>query len=89
MAEVISPRTIKAPWFEGLTQQPALDRVDVRPVEHPGVVLIIVDTLRADALGMYGQKKPTSPFLDQLAGNGVVFTHHVSNSTWTRTSVAS
>ena len=39
----------------------------------PNVVLLSVDTLRADHLGCYGYKKPTSPNLDGFAATGVVF----------------
>jgi arylsulfatase A-like enzyme len=35
--------------------------------------LITVDTLRADHLGAYGYRRPTSPYLDQLAQRGVTF----------------
>jgi arylsulfatase len=83
------PPTIDAPWFPGLAKEEQLQRVDFAPVERPAYLLLIVDTLRADALGVYGQTEPTSPFLDQLARNGVVFVNHTSNSTWTRSSVAS
>ena len=48
------------------------------PSEPPGkytqVVLITIDTLRADHLQSYGYPRLTSPFLDQLAEKGVVFT---------------
>jgi arylsulfatase len=37
------------------------------------VVLIALDTQRADRLGCYGYRRPTSPFLDELAGQGVLF----------------
>jgi hypothetical protein len=37
------------------------------------VVLITVDALRADHLGLYGYQRPTSPFLDELARRAVVF----------------
>jgi arylsulfatase len=37
----------------------------------PNVVLVVVDTLRADHLGCYGYHRPTSPFMDRLAGQGV------------------
>jgi arylsulfatase A-like enzyme len=47
----------------------------------PNVVLISIDTLRADALGAYGQPRPTSPVLDaRLAGAGVVFERCYSQS---------
>ena len=40
------------------------------------VVLIAVDALRADRLGCYGYGRETSPFMDSLAANGVVFENH-------------
>lgn len=40
---------------------------------RPSIVLISVDTLRADHLGCYGYAKPTSPFLDSLAESGTLF----------------
>ena len=53
------------------------------------VVLIAVDTLRADHLGVYGYDRPTSPRLDARARNGVVFEHVVSTSSWTLPAFAS
>jgi arylsulfatase len=38
------------------------------------VLLIVADALRADHLGCYGYGRPTSPFLDELAGRGATFT---------------
>lgn len=37
------------------------------------VILIALDTQRADHLGCYGSARPTSPFLDELAAQGVLF----------------
>jgi arylsulfatase A-like enzyme len=42
------------------------------------VVLIAIDTLRADALSCYGNARPTSPNLDALAGDGVLFENFYS-----------
>ena len=42
-----------------------------RPPER--IVLITLDTLRADHLGCYGYPRPASPFIDSLARNSVVF----------------
>ncbi len=39
----------------------------------PHVLLITVDTLRADRLGVYGYPLPTSPAIDRLAARGVRF----------------
>jgi hypothetical protein len=37
------------------------------------IILISIDTLRADKLGSYGNSRDTSPTLDRLAGEGVLF----------------
>ena len=55
---------------------------------RPNVVLVVVDTLRADALGTLGSAYPT-PHLDRLAAEGVVFSTAIAASTWTLPSVAS
>lgn len=51
-----------------------IDRPRIRR-DGPGrnVVLLLVDTLRADRLGAYGEPRPTSPDLDALAAGGLVF----------------
>ncbi len=54
----------------------------------PNVVLVTVDTLRADALGCYGYPRPTSPFLDSLAAAGSRFDDPVSPAAWTKPSTA-
>ena len=63
--------------------------VSVTAAERPNIVLIIIDTLRADRLGAYGYRSPTSPEIDSLAQNGVRFERVISQSTWTRPSIAS
>lgn len=40
---------------------------------RPNVVLVLVDTLRADHLGTYGYARPTSPHLDALAAESFLF----------------
>jgi arylsulfatase A-like enzyme len=44
------------------------------PVGKQHVLLITLDAVRPDHLGMYGGKRPTSPFLDGLAARGLRFT---------------
>ncbi len=45
------------------------------PVPTRGYILISIDALRADHLGLYGYPRPTSPFLDELAARSTVFDH--------------
>jgi arylsulfatase A-like enzyme len=52
-------------------------------------VLIVVDTLRADRLGVYGYARPTSPRLDALAARSTVFTRAYSHAPWTAPAIGS
>ncbi len=56
---------------------------------RPNVVLVTIDTLRADRLGLYGHDRPTSPWLDALAAQGAVFERCISTSSWTPPAMAS
>ncbi len=55
---------------------------------RPDLVLISIDTLRADHLSTYGYRRPTSPHLDRLAAESYVFSRSFSASTWTLPSTA-
>ncbi len=57
--------------------------------EAPNVIVIVVDTLRADHLSSYGYERETSPFMDSLAAEGVRFENAISPSSWTQPSHAS
>jgi arylsulfatase A-like enzyme len=53
------------------------------PEGSPNVVLITVDTWRADRLHLYGSARPTSPWLDAVAAEGVVFDRATAPAPWT------
>ena len=53
------------------------------------ILFVLIDTLRADRLGSYGYARDTSPTLDRLAASGVRFSRHLSQSSWTKASMAS
>jgi arylsulfatase A-like enzyme len=55
----------------------------------PNVVLLLVDTLRADHLGIYGAEPSASPALDRFASRGLVFDVAVAQASWTMPAVAS
>lgn len=55
---------------------------------RPNVIVYVADTLRADGLGCYGHRGGTSPNLDRLAAEGIVFERALSSSSWTRPAVA-
>jgi len=58
------------------------------PLAGYDVLVINIDALRADHLGCYGYARDTSPFLDSLCDEGVVFERASAASTYTRESVA-
>ena len=49
----------------------------------PNVLLISIDSLRADHLGSYGYWRNTSPVLDELAREGTRFETAIAPSSWT------
>lgn len=53
------------------------------------ILFILIDTLRANHLGAWGYERNTSPVLDHLAANGVRFARQLSQSSWTKCSMAS
>ncbi len=64
--------------FRGQLKQPA-----------PNVILIVLDTVRADHLSLYGYPRKTTPFLEWLGRRSVVFERAYSASPWTVPSHAS
>lgn len=65
-------------------------RIPSRPGSQGGdVVVIVTDTLRADALRSYGGDSTTTPFLDGLVRESVVFDLALAQAPWTVPSMAS
>jgi len=58
-------------------------------MKNTNIILIILDAVRPDHLGCYGHHRDTSPNIDQIAKNGVVYENAFANSNWTGTSHAS
>jgi len=56
---------------------------------RPDVVLVILDTVRADHLSPYGYDRETSPRLAELARDAVVYRNAIAPGTWTAPSHAS
>ena len=55
----------------------------------PNLVVLSIDTLRADRLGCYGHERDTSPHIDRFASEGVLFKRAIATSSWTLPSHAS
>jgi arylsulfatase A-like enzyme len=50
---------------------------------RPSILWIVMDTTRADHLSCYGYPKPTTPHVDEIAADGVLFENAMSQASWT------
>jgi arylsulfatase A-like enzyme len=57
--------------------------------ERPSVLLVVLDTVRADRVSSYGYRRPTTPQLDAVAAAGVLFEDVSAPAPWTWPSHAS
>lgn len=55
---------------------------------RPNLILITVDSLRADHLGVYGYHRPTSPGIDAFANEAVVVSDGIAQAPYTKASIA-
>ncbi len=56
--------------------------------DRPNVLILLIDALRADRLGVNGYPLPTTPQIDRIGAEGVNFPRAFSHSTWTKPSIA-
>lgn len=78
-------RFIHGDWKWGT----ATSEARIAQSQRPNVLLVSIDTLRADHLGIYGNPRGLTPHLDRLGNQGVVFERTVTSSPWTLPAVAS
>lgn len=79
-------------WAYGITRDPSAAlplELEATALRRPPVFLVLIDTLRADHLPLYGYPKPTSPNLDALGTEAVVYERAFSQASWTRPSCGS
>jgi arylsulfatase A-like enzyme len=53
------------------------------PANSPSILLVVIDTLRADAVSAYGKVEGSTPTLDRLAREGLLYRHAFAPSPWT------
>jgi arylsulfatase A-like enzyme len=59
------------------------------PAPPRNVLLLFIDTLRADRMSLYGHERPTTPHLEEFAATAATFERAFSPASWTRASFAS
>lgn len=67
----------------------SIARLQAAPAEGPNVLFVVLDTVRAKSLSLYGYSRQTTPNLDRLSKGGVVFDRAFSTAPWTLPSHAS
>jgi len=72
-----------------IVERRALASIPAAPAGAPNVLLITLDTVRAESLSLYGYSRPTSPQLERLATAGVRFDNALTTAPWTLPSHAS
>ena len=77
------------PWSRAASLLPVLLLGCGQGDRRPDVVLIVVDTLRADHLSQYGYERATSPALDDFAARATRFSSCWAPASWTTPSTAS
>ena len=60
-----------------------------QPKQRASIVMVMLDTLRADYVGTYGFSGDVSPHIDAIGREGVVFERAFAQSPWTKPSIAS
>jgi arylsulfatase A-like enzyme len=80
-------------WFLYKADYPPIQKselVDKINIEQkPNIILIILDTVRADHLSSYGYNRQTTPNIDTFSEQGVLYTNAISQAPWTLPSHAS
>ena len=72
-----------------LAQAMARSRPRSAPAGSPNVLFVVLDTVRADRLSLYGYHRPTTPTLERLAKRGIRFDAARATAPWTLASHAS
>ncbi len=72
-----------SPASNSIASSPNAANTEPKPPAPRIILLVSIDTLRADHLGLYGHERFTSPILDQFAAQGIVFDDASSTAPWT------
>ncbi len=89
VAALSVPPAMTSAAIPAATPDPLLGEITAAVANGYNVLLYVIDTTRADHLSLYGYERQTTPFLEQVADEGVMLTHYHSTSTWTWPSVVS
>ncbi len=75
--------------YRRIEEAAAWKRLPAPPEDRPNVLWVVLDTVRADALRVYGNQQAQTPSLQRFANRSVVFDRAVAPASWTLPSHAS
>lgn len=78
-----STSSVMAGWSKIRLSEVAPVSRNLSSTDQPNVILIVLDTQRADHLTCYGYNRDTSPTLKKFAEEGILFENAISQSSWT------
>ena len=76
------------PGWRAFEEGRAMDALPPPPRGTPNVLLLVLDTVRADNMASFGYERTRTPVIDELARRSVVFERAYSTAPWTLTSHA-
>lgn len=83
LAAVVLALAIGVHAWQALAERRALAAIPEPAPESPNVLLIVLDTVRAQSLSLYGHERATSPELDRFARGGATFDNALTTASWT------
>jgi arylsulfatase A-like enzyme len=89
LAAALAVMIIAIQGGKSISESRAVSNLPAAVPGSPNVLVIVVDTLRADHLSSYGYVRQTTPNLDNLARGGVLFENAIAPSSWSLPSHAS
>lgn len=82
---VLAPLSVCAVMIAAVGCRPAA--APDSAVSPPNIIVVMVDTVRADHMSLYGYERPTTPFIDEFASDAIVFERARSQAACTFPSV--
>lgn len=92
LAILVPVAVVSTLWRQSAEVNPFLfhssKKPSAKPVDKPNVIVFMIDKLRADHMSCYGYSRATTPNIDRLASEGVLFRNALSQASWTLPSTA-
>jgi arylsulfatase A-like enzyme len=86
---LIATTTIGVQVWNHFQKSEAISVLPEPPESAPNVLLVVWDTVRSESMSLYGYERRTTPFLESIADQGVVFQWAIAPCSWTLPTYAS